>query len=197
MRFEPELPDDSTSLLGTRDWPHAPPHRLAEAGVYFVTARTRAGHHLLNSEEKRDHFQATLFELAAKYGWMLEAWAILSNHYHLVGHSPDLHRRGAMNMSRFLRHLHGNATRQANLMNGTPGRSGQWQNFRETHLTLQRGYIARLNYVHRNPVHHKLVARATQWRWCSAAAFKQAVSPAWLKTISSFRFDKIAAEDGE
>lgn len=40
-RFHPRMPDDmslpdeAVSLRGTRDWPHAPPHRLGEAGVYF------------------------------------------------------------------------------------------------------------------------------------------------------------------
>lgn len=127
MPDEPELPDDDASILGTRDWPHAPPHRLAGAGVYFVTARSRGGHHLLDTPAKRDAFQSALFELATKYGWQLEAWAILSNHYHLA----------------------------------------------------------------------KLVALAIDWPWCSAAAFKKAVSPAWVKTIASFRYDQIAREDGQ
>jgi putative transposase len=197
MSDEPELPGDEHSLMGTRDWPHAPPHRLMDAGVYFVTARTRDGVHLLDTPAKRDVFQTTLFELATKYGWRLEAWAILSNHYHLVAHSPPTRDGAAGNLSDFLRHLHSAATREINRLDGAPGGSRLWQNFRETHLTLQRGYLARLNYVHQNPVHHKLVPLASQWPWCSAAEFKQAVSPAWLKTIMSFRFDQIAKADGE
>ena len=197
MPDEPELPDDDASIHGTRDWPHAPPHRLAGFGVYFVTARTRDGHHLLDTPAKRDAFQAALFELATKYGWQLEAWAILSNHYHLVGHSPRTSAGGATNLTAFLRHLHGTATREINRLDGTSGCSRRWQNFRETHLTMPRGYLARLNYVHRNPVHHKLVPMATDWPWCSAAAFRKAVSPAWVKTIASFRYDQIAREDGE
>ena len=197
MATEPDLPDDDTSIKGTRDWPHAPPHRLAAAGVYFVTARARDGKHLLDTPEKRDGFQATLFMLAAQYGWTLEAWAILSNHYHLVAHSPASSHGTAANLSDFLRHLHSFATKEINRLDRTPGRSRPWQNFRETHLTLPRGYLARLNYVHRNPVHHKLVLVASQWPWCSAAAFMAAVSPAWLKTITSFRYDEIAAADGE
>jgi hypothetical protein len=86
MSDDPELPGDEHSLKGTRDWPHAPPHRLMDGGVY---------------------------------------------------------------------------------------------------------------YVHQNPVHHKLVPLASQWPWCSAAEFKQAVSPAWLRTIMSFRYDQIAKADGE
>ena len=72
-----------------------------------------------------------------------------------------------------------------------------WQNYRETLLTYQKSYLARLNYVHQNAVHHRLVKRASDWKWCSAAEFKKSVTPAWVKTIVSFSYDEIAKADGE
>jgi hypothetical protein len=84
------LPDGETSLKGTRDWPHAPPHRLGAAGVYFLTARSMGGRHLLADDGMKDWFQKRLFQLAGEFGWKLEAWAILSNHYHLIAHSPKV-----------------------------------------------------------------------------------------------------------
>ncbi len=192
--MESQLPDDTTSLHGTRDWPHAPPHRLADAGVYFVTARTRDQQPLLHSPDRRDWFQRTLFQLADEFGWRLEAWAVLSNHYHLVAHSPA---GDATSLAPFLRKLHSLTTRYLNELDQTPGRSRLWHNYRETHLTLQRGYLARLSYVHQNAVHHGLVALPSHWPWCSAAAFKQMATPAWVKTIASFKFDQIAKNDGD
>lgn len=194
---EGPLPDDAMSMHGTRDWPHAPPHRLKDAGVYFVTARAAAQRHLLHTPELRDWFTQTLASLAQRYGWTLEAWAVLSNHYHLVAHCPAPGEEGATSLSPFLQHLHSATTRELNCRDAIPGRTRLWQNFRETHLTLQRGYLARLNYVHQNAVHHGLVPVASQWKWCSASAFKQAVTPAWLRTIASFKFDQIAVADGE
>jgi putative transposase len=96
-----------------------------------------------------------------------------------------------------VRKLHSLATKEMNLRDGTPGRRRLWQNFRETHLTHQRSYLARLHYVHQNAVHHKLVAVGSNWKWCSAAALKKAVSPAWVKTIASFAYDEIAEKDGD
>ena len=29
-----------------------------------------------------------LLAVADEFGWRLEAWAVFSNHYHFVGHSP-------------------------------------------------------------------------------------------------------------
>jgi putative transposase len=82
------LPSATDCALGTRHWPHAPPHRLSLAGVYMVTARAAEQRHLLAEDEMKDWFQDALLSLADEFGWKLEAWAILSNHYHFIGHSP-------------------------------------------------------------------------------------------------------------
>jgi putative transposase len=142
----------------------------------------------------KDWFQDSLFSIAAEFGWTLEAWAILSNHYHFIGHSPN-GPKGAESLRDMIRKLHSLTTRELNRNEHKPGRTRLWQNFRETQLTYQRSYLARLHYVHQNAVHHKLVALGSDWKWCSAAMFKQAVTTAWLKTISSFQYDEIAAKD--
>ena len=72
-----ELPNSDQTAKGTLDWPHAPPHRLAEAGVYFLTARATDQQHLLASDSMKDWFEAKLFELMAEFHWRLEAWCVL------------------------------------------------------------------------------------------------------------------------
>ena len=189
------LPSATDCALGTRHWPHAPPHRLSLAGVYMVTARAAEQRHLLAEDEMKDWFQDALLSLADEFGWKLEAWAILSNHYHFIGHSPPTVDGAATSLGLMLRKLHSLATRELNRREEKPGRTRLWQNFRETHLTHQRSYLARLHYVHQNAVHHRLVPHGSDWKWCSAAVFKKAVSPAWLKTITSFQYDEIAVKD--
>lgn len=189
------LPSDEESRAGTRDWPHAPPHRLGAAGVYFVTARILDPSHLFNTPERLDIALDRLIGLAGQYRWTLEAWAVLSNHYHFVGHSPA-GEMSAVSLKAFRKHLHADITRELNRVDRSPGRR-IWHNYRDTHLTFQRSYLARLHYTHRNPEHHGVVPRAEDYPWCSAAAFGRACSPAWVKTIGSFRYDQIAREDGE
>ncbi len=195
---EPALPTPEDCARGSGDWPHAPPHRLSEAGVYFLTARarTRDRRHLLADDAMKDWFQATLLELAAEFAWKLEAWCVLSNHYHLVAHSPE-EAEEATTLKRMIKKLHSLTTQELNRRENQPGRTRLWQNYRETHLTYQRSYLARLHYVHQNAVHHGLVRAGSQWKWGSAAAFAEAASPAWVKTIRSFHYDEIARNDGE
>ena len=191
-----ELPDSEQTATGTRDWPHAPPHRLAASGVYFVTARTRDQAHLLADDTMKDWFETKLLELTREFGWRLEAWCILSNHYHFVAHSPD-DAKSAESLSAMIQKLHSLTTKELNRRENQPGRTRLWQNYRETRLTFQPSYLARLNYVHQNAVHHGLVRVGSHWKWCSAKKFKESVTPAWLKTILSFKYDQIAADDGE
>jgi putative transposase len=65
----------------------------------------------------------------------------------------------------------------------------------ETPLTYQNSYLARLNYVHQNPVKHRLVPVANQYPWCSAAWFEREASAATVKSIYRFNLDKVQVLD--
>ena len=189
------LPDTSESQAGTRDWPHAPPHRLGGAGVYFVTARTLHRRAHFHTPARLTVVRDLLLSTALKYHWRMEAWAVLNNHYHFVAHSTG-GNASAASLRLWLKDLHAAVSRALNKEDNTPGRT-LWHNYRETHLTFQRSYLARLHYTHRNPQHHHLVPDATAYEWCSAAVFEKACTGAWAKTIASFACDQIAKEDDD
>jgi len=90
--------------------------------------------------------------------------------------------------------LHEKLANWVNKLDGALGRK-VWFNFRETRLTYERSYLARLNYTHRNAVKHKLVPVANQYPWCSAAWFERTAPPAQIKTIYSFKTDKLQIQD--
>lgn len=131
MNSEPILPTNDDCAKGTREWPHAPPHRLESAGVYFVTARTAERRHLLAADDMKDWFQDKLLNLTSEFGWRLEAWAIFSNHYHFIGHSPSK-VDDAVSLREMVRKLHSLTTKELNHHENQSGRTRLWQNFRET-----------------------------------------------------------------
>ena len=151
---------------------------------------------MLTDDSMKDWFQETFFQLAEDFGWKLEAWAILSNHYHFIANIPP-GPDGGNSVRKLVTKLHSFTTKELNLREGMSGRTRLWHNFREMRILHPRSYLARLHYVHQNAVHHKLVNVGSDWKWCSAAAFRKEVTPAWLKTIASFRHDQIAEKDGE
>ena len=90
--------------------------------------------------------------------------------------------------------LHERTAKWINSQDSSPGRK-VWHNYRETKLTFEKSYLARLNYTHQNAVKHGLVPVANQYPWCSAAWFERVASTAQIQTIYSFGDSRINVPD--
>src|SRR5207249_7517342 len=123
--------------------------------------------------------------VARDFAWQMEAWAVFSNHYHFVAHSPAT-ADDASSLSSMLSMLHAKTAGWVNKLDRAPARQ-VWFNFRETRLTYQKSYLGRLNNTHQNPVKHGLVPVANQYPWCSARWFERTVSMAMVKSIYRFK----------
>lgn len=174
-------------------WPHAPAHQLGLGGTFFVTAGTYLKAHHFRGRERLRVLHRGLLTVACDFKWHLEAWAVFSNHYHFVGHSPE-EAADAANLSDMLSVLHVKTANWINKLDQCPGRR-VWFNFRETRMTYQKSYLARLNYVHQNAVKHGLVHVANQYPWCSAGWFERTVSPAMVQSIYRFKVDTVRVFD--
>ena len=174
-------------------WPHAPTHQLGEQGVYFVTASTYQKEHHFRGPERLAVLHRGLLIVARDFAWKLEAWAVFSNHYHFIARSPES-EDNADSLSRMLSLLHTKTARWVNQLDHATGRQ-VWQNFRETKLTYQRSYLARLNYVHQNAVKHGLAPVANLYPWCSAAWFEENAAPGTVKAVYRFKTDALHVED--
>jgi putative transposase len=174
----------------TKDWPHAPLHRLGSDGVFMVTGATLYMEHFFKGRDRLDILEGTLLTLSMRYEWQLEAWAAFANHYHIVARGNGT----SQDLGIFLNHLHSETARKLNELDYKSGRQ-VWYNFWETKLTFEKSYLARLNYVHQNPVKHGLVLVANQYPWCSAGWFERTASSASVKTIYSFKTDRLKIDD--
>jgi putative transposase len=174
-------------------WPHAPPHYTGAKGVYFVTASTYGKCHHFRGSERLEVLQRGLLKVAADADWRLQAWSVFSNHYHFVAASPAK-GGSASSLSQMLARLHENTAKWVNRLDNAPGRK-VWHNFRDTQLTFEKSWLARLHYVHANAVHHGLVRVASDYPWGSAAWFERTASPAFVKSVYSLKIDKVRVVD--
>ena len=174
------------------EWPHSPPHRLGSESSYFVTAGTYQKAHHFKQPDRLDVLQRGIIKLTDEFGWRLEAWAVFSNHYHFVARPPA--NENAASLSPMLSKLHEKTAKWVNKLDEAKGRK-VWHNFFETILSFEASYFARLKYVHYNAVHHGLVARAEDYRWCSAGWFERTVERAFFKTIDGFKIDRVTVPD--
>ena len=65
--------------------------------------------------------QRGLLTVAEKFGWQLEAWAVFSNHYHFIAHSPAA-ADGASSLRAMLGMLHAKTSGWINKLDATPER---------------------------------------------------------------------------
>ncbi|HPO14620.1 MAG TPA: transposase [Candidatus Hydrogenedentes bacterium] len=184
-----KLPHSKESAYITR-WAHSPSHLFVPGAAYFVTAGTSGKKPLLNTPDRLSLVLSAIFEQATTFGWELQAWAVMSNHYHFVAHAPE----DAATLKRMLQAVHSHTARTLNAQDNTPGRQ-VWFQYRDTCLTYQKSYLARLNYVHNNPVKHGLVQNAEQYPWCSMNWFMREAQTSFCNTVTSFKWDKVSVPD--
>ncbi len=158
-----------------------------------MTASTYQKEHHFRGADRLAVLHRGLLKVTQDFDWRLEAWAVFSNHYHFIGHSPE-NAADAANLSQMLGVLHTKTSGWVNRLDKAPGRQ-VWFNYRETRLTYQKSYLVRLNYVHQNPVKHGLVPVANQYPWCSAVWFERTASAAMVKSIYRFQTDALRVAD--
>jgi putative transposase len=171
------------------DWPHAPLHRFGEAGVYFITAGTQYKQPFFRAPEALDALRDSLFEHATTNDCWLQAWTLLSNHYHLVIACDD-----GGKVRRMLQRFHIESAIESNRRDGAKGRK-VWFQYWDTQLTYERSWLARLRYTHENAVHHGLVVNAEHYPWCSASWFTRTARPSFVSTVKSIKIDRVKVFD--
>jgi putative transposase len=171
------------------NWHHSPVHRFSPGNSYMVTGATHHKQHFFGSQQKLKMMQQKLFSAISAYGWGLDAWACFSNHYHFVGYVREVDS----SLSRLIKYFHSESAKALNLLERTPGRR-VWFQYWDKCLTYEASYYARLNYVNNNPVHHGLVAVASQYPFCSASELKRSPA-AFRRKLDSFGYDRLKVPD--
>jgi len=156
----------------------------------MVTAGTYRKGRYFKTRDRLQLLHDTLLELAAQLGWRLQAWAVLANHYHFLAIAPENPR----SLRAFVSKLHTVTARRANQMDDAAGRK-VWFQYWDSHIPYPRSYLARLNYVQNNPVHHGVVEVAREYPWCSAAWFERTADPVFQKTVATFQTGRIKVVD--
>ena len=127
--------------------------RLELAGaIYHVLSRGNYRKELFGDPGAK-LFEKTLFEASAKCGWLLHAYVIMSNHYHLALETPE------GNLVEGMRWLQGTFGIRFNAWRGERGHVFK---SRYKSLVIEEGkpLLGLVNYIHLNPVRAGLVAVA-------------------------------------
>ena len=156
----------------------------------MVTAGTYRKRHILSTPEKLSLVHDRLLDLAGRYGWDLRAWAVLSNHYHFIALPPE----EPENLQEMLRHLHSETARKLNQMDERSGRK-VWYQYWDNLITYPASYLARLKYVHQNPMKHGATEDSQNYAWCSAAGFRAHARPEMRNAVEDMEAADVTVYD--
>ncbi|HEC18427.1 MAG TPA: addiction module toxin RelE, partial [Gammaproteobacteria bacterium] len=143
----------------------------------------------LNDEDRCD-FLEVLSGVQQRFNWLIHAYCLMDNHYHLLVETPD------GNLSQGMRQLNGVYTQNSNRRHQRVGHV--FQGRYKAILVQKESYLLELaRYIVLNPVRARMVRKAESWPWSSyrdTAGLRQA--PDWLTTewvLSAFAKQKARA----
>jgi putative transposase len=157
----------------------ARPLRLEYPGaLYHVTSRGNAQADIYLDDSDRRIFLRTLGATVTRQHWLLHAFCLMGNHYHLLLETPQ------PNLSRGMRQLNGVYSQ---CFNRRHQRVGHVLQGRFTAILVEREtYLLELaRYIPLNPVRAGFVASAERWQWSSyRATAGLEPGPPWLNTAA-------------
>ncbi len=141
--------------------------RVEYAGAcYHVINRGNYRRDLFVEDGAAEAFVRCLFEAAARFGWRLHAFVVMSNHFHLALETPE------PNLSEGMRWLQATWAARFNRFRGEMGRPFQGR-YRGLHVEPGHALAQVAHYIHLNPVRAGVVPieRLLEHRWSSLTWF--------------------------
>ena len=144
--------------------------------IHHVTSRGNERRNIYRDDRDRRRFLKLLEEVVVLRRWILHAWVLMSNHYHLLIETPEV------GLSRGMKKLNESYAKWFNTRHRRVGHlfQGPFKNIvveRESHL------LELTRYIVLNPVRCGAVRYAGDWKWSNyRATAGLRAAPSWLET---------------
>lgn len=157
--------------------------RLEFAGAcYHVFNRGNYRRDLFAGKGAAESFQDCLGEACVSFGWLIHAYAIMRNHFHLAVETPE------PNLSTGMKWLQGTWALRFNRFHGECGRPFQGR-YKAKHVEPGHALAQVAHYIHLNPARAGSVAMSAlgKYRWSSLHWFPRGTRPTWLEPATVLR----------
>jgi putative transposase len=150
--------------------------RLEFSGAcYHVINRGNYRRDLFADAGAANSFCRCLDQACVSYGWLVHAFVVMRNHFHLAVETPE------PNLSEGMKWLQGTWAQRFNRFREEAGRPFQGR-YKAWHVEPGHPLAQVSHYIHLNPVRAGLVTaeRISEYRWSSLAFFSKGARPRWL-----------------
>jgi len=129
-------------------------------GTYHITARGNVRRTIFRDDRDRQRMLAGVSTAVDEYGWLVHAYCLMPNHYHLLVETP------LPNLSRGMKKINGTYAQGFNARHKRVGHV--FQDRFHSILVDKEDYLLKLSrYIVLNPVRAKIVAMPEEWAWSS------------------------------
>ncbi len=131
-----------------------------EGAFYHITSRGNQRSQIFLDKKDRLHFIDILKRTKDRYGYLLHAYVLMDNHYHLLIETPHA------NIKQIMQNINTSYTVYANIKHKRCGHlfQGRYKSF----IVDKESYLLELGrYIHLNPVRAGFVEKADAYKWSS------------------------------
>ena len=128
--------------------------------VYHVTARGNGGNAIYLADSEREAFLDIVSDVRQDFNWLIYAYCLMGNHYHLLLETPDA------NLSEGMRRINSSYAQRFNRIRGISGHLFQGR-FKSVLVEKENHLLEVCRYIALNPVRAGIVKEPSQWRWSS------------------------------
>lgn len=160
-----------------------------EGAFYHITSRGNQREQIFWDNRDRERFKEIIRRTKERYGYLLHAYVLMDNHYHLLMETPHA------NIKQIMQNINTSYTVYANKRHKRFGHlfQGRYKAF----IVDKESYLMELSrYIHLNPVRAGIVKAAGEYKWSSYKEYmngKQTITDTedTLYLISSKRHEAI------
>lgn len=127
---------------------------------YHVMNRGRRRENIFLSRHDYENFIQVLQETSEGWNIKVSAYCLMSNHYHLLVHTPD------GNLSRCMRHINGVYTQRFNRQHNKDGQLFRGR-YKAVLIDADSYLLEVLRYIHRNPLQAGIADTLQEYEWSS------------------------------
>ena len=145
-----------------------------EGACYHITSRGNQREKIFWDDKDREEFKKILKRTKERYGYLLHAYVLMDNHYHLLIETPHA------NIKQVMQNVNTSYTVYVNRRHERFGHllQGRYKAF----IVDRENYLLELGrYIHLNPVRAKIVKRPEDYKWSSYREYYQG---GWKQTIT-------------
>lgn len=135
-----------------------------EGAIYHVTARGNERSKIFFTKNDYRKFKEYLVEAQTKFGFLLHAYVLMTNHYHLIIETPE------GNLGKIMHYLNGSYTTYINIKRKRSGHL--FQGRYKAILVDKDSYLLELSrYLHLNPVRARMVEKPEEYLQSSYGSY--------------------------